>query len=150
MVYVGHTVSRDGVGTDPAKTETTKNWPTPKTLKDVRRFLGFAGYYRKFVKDFSKIAAPLSALMPTPGKKQKGTMKPADKKAWISGLEQDTAFGRLTAIFSSPPVLGYADYTLPFELHTDASSQGLGAILYQVQDGHTRVIAYASRSVGKA
>ena len=150
MVYVGHTVSRDGVGTDPAKTETTKNWPTPKTLKDVRRFLGFAGYYRKFVKDFSKIAAPLSALMPTPGKKQKGTMKPADKKAWISGLEQDTAFGRLKAILSSPPVLGYADYTLPFELHTDASSQGLGAILYQVQDGHTRVIAYASRSVGKA
>ena len=150
MVYAGHTVSCNGIEPDPAKTETIRNWPTPKTPEDVRRFLGFAGYYRKFVKDFSKTAAPLTVLMPTITKKKQGKRKKPSQKPWVWGDEQEIAFRRLKDILSSPPVLGYAEYTLPFELHTDASATALGAILYQEKDGLKRVIAYASRDLGKA
>nr|KAG5692917.1 hypothetical protein BaRGS_031421 [Batillaria attramentaria]KAG5699313.1 hypothetical protein BaRGS_004250 [Batillaria attramentaria] len=150
VVYVGHTVSADGIGPDPAKTEAIRTWPTPTTPEEVRRFLGFAGYYRRMVKDFSKIAAPLTVLMPTPAKKQRGKRSQASTKPWNWGLEEECAFQRLKEILSSPPILGYADYDRPFQLHTDASQQGLGAILYQEQEGHQRVIAYASRSLSKA
>jgi hypothetical protein len=75
VVYVGHQVSREGVAPDPDKTSCIRGWPTPRTPEDVRRFLGFAGYYRKFVKDFAKIASPLSALMPAPVKKRRGRKK---------------------------------------------------------------------------
>ena len=148
VVYVGHTVSCKGIEPDPAKTETIRNWPTPKTPEDVLRFLGFAGYYRKFVKDFSKIAAPLTVLMPTTTKKKQGKRKQPSQKPWVWGDEQETAFRRLKDILSSPPVLD--DYTLPFELHTDASAMALGAVLYQEKDGLKRVIGYASRALGKA
>nr|KAG5687855.1 hypothetical protein BaRGS_022397 [Batillaria attramentaria] len=150
VVYVGHTVSAQGIGTDPAKTEVIRDWPTPSTPEEVRRFLGFAGFYRKYVKDFSKLAAPLTALMPSPLKQQKGKRKQHQQKPWQWGAEEDAAFNRLKDILSSPPVLGYADYTLPFELHTDASRAGLGAVLYQEREGVKRVIAYASRALGKA
>ena len=150
VVYVGHTVSKNGIEPDHAKTETIRNWPTPSTPEEVRRFLGFAGYYRKFVKDFSKIAAPLTILMPTPVKKQRGKKKPHCQKSWTWGPDQDAAFERLKDILSSPPVLGYADFSLPFELHTDASRTALGCVLYQEKDGVKRVIAYASRALGKA
>ena len=116
----------------------------------MRRFLGFAGYYRKFVKDFSKIAAPLTILMPTPVKKQRGKKKPHCQKPWTWGPDQYAAFERLKDILSSPPILGYADFSLPFELHIDASRTALGCGLYQEKDGVKRVIAYASRALGKA
>ena len=146
VVYVGTELSQ----IPPKKTETIRNWPTPKTPEDVRRFLGFAGYYRKFVKDVSKIAAPLTVLMPSTTKKKQGKRKQPSQKPWVWGDEQETAFKRLKDILSSPPVLGYVDYTLPFELHTDASAMALGAVLYQEKDGLKRVIGYASRALGKA
>ena len=120
---------------DPAKTETIRNWPTPKMPQDVCRFLGLAWYYRKLVKDFSKIAAPLTVLMPTTVKKKQGKRKQPSQKPWVWGDEQETAFRHLKDILSSPPVLGYADYSLPFELHTDASAMTSGAVLYQEKDG---------------
>nr|KAG5692734.1 hypothetical protein BaRGS_033845 [Batillaria attramentaria] len=150
VVYVGHTVSAAGIGTDPEKTQAIKNWPTPTTPEEVRKFLGFAGYYRRFVKDFSKIALPLTTLMPTPEKKGRGRKKQHSQKPWVWGPQEDAAFRKLKDILSSPPILGYADYKLPFELHTDASGQGLGAVLYQEQEGCKRVIAYASRSLSHA
>lgn len=64
--YVGHIVSKQGIETDPDKTNKVLNWPTPSTPEKVRRFLGFVGYYRKFIKNFSKITRPLSELMPIP------------------------------------------------------------------------------------
>ena len=100
--------------------------------------------------DFSKIAAPLTVLMPTTTKKKQGKRKQPSQKPWVWEEEQETAFSHLKDILSSPPVLGYADYTLPFELHTDASAKALGAILYQEKDGLKRVIAYVSRALGKA
>lgn len=150
VVYVGHTVFSDGIEPDPEKTQAIRDWPTPRTPEDVRRFLGFAGYYRKFVKNFSRIASPLSELMPTPHRKQRKGKKPTSKKTWVWGPEQNNAFEQLRTALSPPPILGYADYGRPFELHTDAPVQGLGAILYQTQEGQKKVIAYASRSLGKA
>nr|ATA66765.1 Pol [Haliotis discus hannai] len=149
--FVGHIVSADGIQTDPAKIEKIVNWPTPKNSEEVRQFLGFAGYYRKYVKNFSRIARPLSELLPPTVKKKQPYKKNTDSRTkWIWGQQQSAAFQQLKDVLSSPPILGYADYALPFEVHTDASSHGLGAVLYQEQDGHKRVIAYASRGLNKA
>ena len=146
--YVGHVVSEAGVEIDPDKTTKVTNWPTPKTPEDVRRFLGFVGYYRRFIKNFSQISRPLSELMPTPTSKRKG--KYHHQRPWKWETEQQTAFSTLKELLSTAPILGYADSTLPYELHTDASGTGLGAVLYQDQDGQKRVISYASRSLTKS
>lgn len=146
--YVGHIVSKKGIETDPEKTERVRNWPTPKTPEDVRRFLGFIGYYRRFIKNFSKIAKPLTALMPIPNDKKKG--KQSAQQKWKWGNTEEEAFKRLKDCLASPPILGFPDYSQPFEVHTDASLQGLGAVLYQNQNGTKRVISYASRSLSRA
>ena len=150
--YVGHIVSQKGIETDPEKTEKVRNWPRPQTPEEVRRFLGFCGYYRRFVKDFSKIAKPLNELMPTTAKKKKGK-KPAvapERKKWHWDQAQEDAFQQLKTSLTSPPILAFADYQKPFELHCDASGAGLGSVLYQEQDGLKRVIAYASRGLSRA
>ena len=142
--YVGHVVSQVGIEADPDKIEKVRSWPTPTTSgEQVRQFLGFAGYYRKFVKNFSKIAKPLLELMPAPKKSSK------DKK-WQWGDAEQRAFEELKVALTSPPVLGYPDYQTPFEVHVDASQAGLGAVLYQKQEGHKRVICYASRGLSRS
>ena len=149
--YVGHIVSEEGVETDPEKVEKVMNWPTPKSPEEVRRFIGFVGYYRKFIRNFSQIAKPLTSIMPTSNiKKGKKKTKKQQQEAFQWTDKQETAFTTLKQHLSSAPILGYVDYSKPFELHTDASGQGLGAVLYQEQDGHQRVIAYASRGLTKA
>ena len=99
----------------------------------MRQFLGFCGYYRRFIQNFSQIAKPLSILMPIPKDKKKG--KQIAKQKWVWGDEQQEAFHNLKALLSTPPILGFPNYAMPFELHTDASSLGLGAVLYQMQEG---------------
>ena len=148
--YVGHVVSEQGIEADPEKVDKIKHWPTPTNPEQVRQFLGFAGYYRKFVKDFSKIAKPLSELMPRSAMKKSRRPRQVYQAEWKWGNEQDEAFKKLIACLSTPPVLGYPDYSKPFELHTDASMQGLGAVLYQEQEGILRVIAYASRGLSRS
>lgn len=150
--YVGHVVSADGIEADPEKIEKVINWQTPKSSEEVRKFLGFAGYYRKFIKDFAKIARPLNDIMPAPNSKKFRTKssKSNNIQKWKWEKEQEDAFQELKTRLSKPPILGYAIYNLPFELHTDASNRGLGAVLYQKQDGVNRVIAFASRGVSKA
>jgi hypothetical protein len=69
--YVGHVVSEKGIEIDQGKTDKVVNWPTPATPEDVRRFLGFVGYYRRFIHNFSKISRPLTDLIPAPNKKKK-------------------------------------------------------------------------------
>lgn len=147
--FLGHIISEKGIEPDPAKVEKIKTWPTPKNPIEVRQFLGFAGYYRRFVKDFAAITKPLSSLMPPPTQTKK-TRKKFNHQPWTWGPEQDKAFQHLKELLVSPPILAYADYSLPFELHTDASTHGLGAVIYQEQEGHRRVIAYASRGLNKA
>ena len=150
--YVGHIVSEAGIEADPAKTEKVLNWPTPKNSDEVRQFLGFAGYYRKFVPGFSKIARPLNDLLVGhPAKKmRKGKLGSVQTPDWKWGSEQQVAFDKLKSLLTSPPILGYAQYGKSFILHTDASHEGLGAVLYQEQQGHKRVIAYASRGLSQS
>lgn len=145
--YVGHIVSNQGIETDPEKTNKVLNWPIPTTPEEVRKFLGFVGYYRKFIRNFSKIARPLSELMPIPTDSKRSSKKRG--KVWKWGSEEQNAFDRLKEALATPPILGYADYSLPFELHIDASKIALGAVLYQKQGDVKRVISYASRSLTK-
>lgn len=148
--FIGHIVSAEGISTDPSKIEKVKNWVRPTNAEEVRRFVAFAGYYRRFVKDFSKIAKPLTAIMPSPVKK--GKKKQSEKlklQTFNWGSEQENAFNELKRLLCSHPILGYSDHTLPYELHVDASSKGLGAVLYQKQNGLNRVISYASRGLSK-
>ena len=137
--YLGHIVSKDGIHTDPEKIASVQDWPTPTSVKEVRSFLGFAGFYRRFVKNFSKIARPLHSLLKVPpGRKM-------PEFEWNDS--QQEAFSQLKELLSSTPVLAFADFTKPFIVHTDASGDGLGAILYQEQEGQERPISFASRSL---
>ena len=145
--YLGHVVSGKGISTNPKKIEAVSKWPTPKTVYDVRSFLGFVGYYRRFIKNFSRITKPIREVITGLENQSKRTAK----KTYIEWTDAaDTAFEHLKALCVSTPILAYPDYQLPFTLHTDSSTDGLGAVLYQKQDGKLRVIAYASRSVSKA
>ena len=157
--YLGHIVSRDGVKTDPDKTEALKTWPRPQTLKELQSFLGFTGYYRRFVKDYSKIVKPLTSLTAGYPPLRKGCKSsPGDGKylnpkeplgeRWRDACQQ--AFESIIEKLTSSPVLGYADPKLQYFLHTDASTIGLGAALYQERNGVTRVIAYASRGLSRS
>ena len=150
--YLGHVVSQSGVETDPDKLSALSSWPVPNNVKALRSFLGFTGYYRRFVKDYARIVKPLNDLLVG-----HPTQKPVSKKRkrvavqWKWGDAEQSAFDILKETLSSPPVLAYADFSKPFILHTDASSEGLGAVLYQLQDdGKERVIAYASRGLRNA
>ena len=116
-------------------------------------FLWFTGYYRRYVRDYAKIARPLNDLLIGQHNKRKGKVKKKPEKVdptWIWGELQREAFNKLKLSLTSPPILSYPDYSKPFLLHTDASSDGLGAILYQNFDGTERVIAYASRGLSKS
>ena len=145
--YLGHVVSGKGVATNPKKVEAVTKCLTPKTVYDVRSFLGFVGYYRRFIKDFSKIAKPNREVITG----LENQFKRTAKKTLIEWTEAaDSAFVHLKKLCTSTPIFAYWDYQLPFFLLTDSSSEGLGAVLYQKQDGKLRVIAYASRSVSKS
>ena len=147
--YLGHIVSEQGVETDPEKIEKVKKWPTPQCVDDVRAFLGFAGYYRRFVKDFSKIAQPLNDLLAgTPcEKKTRGRRRKQKPTDWQWTDKEDSAFNFIREKLTTSPILAYADYSKPFVLYTNACGEGLGAVLSQEQHGHERVIAYASRGL---
>ena len=145
--FLGHVVSGEGIETDPDKIEKVKNWPTPKNSDELRSFLAFASYYRRFIKDFSKISRPLSELLP-PTSTKKDKKKVKVEWQWTETHQQ--IFEDLKKALTSAPILAYPDFTQPFELHTDASTKALGAIIYQTQEGKKRVIAFASRALSKA
>ena len=146
--YLGHVVSHSRVETDPDKISALASWPEPDNVKALRSFLGFTGYYRRFIKDYAKIVKPLNDLLVGhPTQKPVSKRKKKTSVPWEWGEAQQCAFNTLKEKLSSLPVLAYADFSKPFVLHTDASSEGLGAILYQIQDGQEKVIAYASRGL---
>jgi transposase InsO family protein len=130
--FLGYIISENGIGTDSAKIEAVANWPVPRKLKEVRGFLGLCGYYRKFVKNFSEIAAPLHAL----------TKK---NQAFLWSEDCQSAFSQLKQKLTEAPILSLPLDCGTYIVDTDASDHGIGAILSQVQDGEERVISYASR-----
>ncbi|KAL1274976.1 hypothetical protein QQF64_027790 [Cirrhinus molitorella] len=157
--YLGHIVSDLGVETDPSKVEALRTWPRPTNLKELRSFLGFAGYYRRFIHDYSKIVKPLTDLTAGyPPFRKSCSRKQRDCEYFDPKADFDSrwttdcqnAFDSIIEKLTSTPVLGYADPKLPYVLHTDASTTGLGAALYQEQEGQLRVIAYASRGLTKS
>lgn len=131
---LGHVVSEEGVGTDPKKTQTITEWPTPETVTEVRSFLGLCSYYRRFVRGFADMARPLHQLT------EKGHIF-----QWTPDCEN--SFCSLKGALTSPPILGYPSEPETFILDTDASGQGIGAVLSQEQDGIERVIAFFSRAL---
>ena len=137
VTYLGHIVSRDGIATDPEKTNKVECWPTPTSKKQVQQFLGLVSYYRRFIRGFATIAKPLHRL----------TEKTATFK-WTTQCQE--AFDYLKHCLVSAPILAFPNYSKPFVLDTDASDVGIGAVLSQVDDdGRERVIAYASRTLSK-
>ncbi|KMQ81648.1 gag-pol fusion protein, partial [Lasius niger] len=134
---MGHVIDREKIRTDPEKVSAVADWPEPRTVKQVRQFLGMASWYRRFVANFSTIAAPLTRL----------TKKNA---RWTWGADEEHAFQELKRTLVSAPVLAYPDFTRRFVLQTDASNSGLGAVLTQNFEDGERVIAYASRTLNGA
>ncbi|GJV78129.1 putative reverse transcriptase domain-containing protein [Tanacetum coccineum] len=130
--FLGHVVNRDGIHVDPSKVESVKNWKTPESSTEIRSFLGLAGYYRRFIENFSKIAKPLTLL----------TQK---NKTYVWGDEQDEAFRILKEKLCNAPVLALPDGPDDFVVYCDASKQGFGCVLMQ----RGKVIAYASRQLKK-
>ena len=147
LTYLGHLISEEGIATDPSKIQAVKEWPVPESVSQVKSFLGFVGYYRRFIKGFSKIAKPRYAL--TKGLESQ-SKKVTQRAMVIWGEEEQKAFDQLKQACITASILGYPDYELPFILHTDSSTEGLGAVLYQKQQGGTKVIAYASRALSKS
>ena len=141
IAYLSHIVSAKGIETDPKKVEAVRNWTVPKTVTDIRSFLGFTNYYRQFIKDYAKVARPLNTLI--------SGENAAKKKKLVEWYEQcQKAFDTLKDLCTSTPILAYADYKRDFQLHTDACERGLGGVLYQKdENGLQRVIAYASQSL---
>lgn len=144
--YLGHVISANGIETDPEKIEAVKTWPVPKGTDELRTFLGFTGYYRKFVPDYAKKVKPLTNLLKamTPGKGRKSECE------WAWSEKCQEAFENVRSMLSSPLVLSYPDFTKQFILNTDASLDGLGATLSQEIDGKEKVIGYASRALRKS
>ena len=145
--YLGHIVSENGVSTDPDKIEVVKSWQAPQNVEQLRKFLGFVGFYRRFMPDFAKIARPLHCLLGGSGKKRRGKSKPKPQPVFHWGELEQAAFTKLVNLCCEAPVLAYADFQKPFILHTDASLDGLGAVLCQEYNGLERPVAYASRSL---
>ncbi|XP_075524554.1 uncharacterized protein LOC142556956 [Primulina tabacum] len=118
VAFLGHIVSKEGIAVDPAKIEAVKKWPIPLTVSGVRSFLGLAGYYRRFIADFSKIALPLTTLTRKTGKFE-----------WTNECQQ--VFQVLKDKLTSAPVLALPQGVEDFVVYTDASKKGLGAVLMQ-------------------
>lgn len=163
--YLGRIVSAEGSKMDPADTLAVRalKEKKPRTVGELRAVMGLLSYYRQYIRDFSRIAGPLYALTeldPGSDKRKDGNTRTRSVKgknkgtpshkliAWTDKHQQ--ILERLIDCLVEPPILGFPDFNKSFIMHTDASNQGLGAVLYQDQEGKLRVIAYASRTLTKA
>jgi hypothetical protein len=133
VVFLGYVVTAQGIEVDPAKIEAISSWPQPKTVTQVRSFLGLAGFYRRFVKDFGSIAAPLNEL----------TKKDVP---FVCGDAQQEAFMLLKDKLTHDPLLQLPDFNKTFELECDASGIDLGGVLLQ----EVKPVAYFSEKLSGA
>lgn len=137
VIYLGHIISQNGVQPNPDKVKAVTDFPTPKSSKDIKSFLGLVSYYRRFIQDFSKLAKPLTNLL-----------KKDVPFLWENA--QQLSFETLKNQLVSAPILAYPDFSRPFILTCDASNYAISAILSQGQIGQDRPIAFASRTMNKA
>ena len=136
--FLGHMVDQEGIHTADDKIKAIQNFPTPKSIENVRSFLGLSGYYRSFIRNFSSIASPLNILL-----------RKETQFTW--GAAQERSFQELKHALTHAPVLIFPNFNKPFIVYTDASALGLGAVLMQTDDaGKHRAIAYASRTLNNA
>ncbi|XP_058494566.1 uncharacterized protein LOC131465683 [Solea solea] len=155
--YLGHIVSANGVSPDPSKIEAVTTWPQPINLKALQSFLGFCGYYRRFIANYAAIVRPLSELTKGYAPTQRG--KKTEKDNTKSYLKESEPFGErwdqscteafheIIFCLTHAPVLACADPNKPYILHVDASLKGLGAVLYQEHSEGLRPVAFASRKL---
>ena len=125
------------MSTDPAKVEKVTHWPTPTSTQEVQQFLGLTSYHRKFIQNFASIARPLQRLIECGG-------------TFVWTIECATSFSVLKQQLTTAPILVFPDCSKPFILDTDASHDGIGAVLSQEHEGAERIVAHASRSLTKA
>nr|GEW63653.1 reverse transcriptase domain-containing protein [Tanacetum cinerariifolium] len=136
-IVLGHKIFKQGIEVDKAKVDVISKLPHPTTVKGIRSFLGHAGFYRRFIKDFSKIARPMTRLL------EKDT-------SFIFSQECVDAFQSLKRKLTEAPILIAPDWDMPFELMCDASDFAIGAVLGQRQDKHFKPIHYASKTMTEA
>ena len=132
--FLGHTISTDGISVDEDKIKAIQDWPEPRDVKELRAFLGLAGYYRKFVPGFSKVALPLTLLLQS-------------ETAFAMQQPQQQAFRALKHLLSHTPVLAIADVNRPLVVSTDASGYAIGAVLSQDNGHGLQPVAYMSQKL---
>jgi hypothetical protein len=137
VTYLGFEVSSQGIEASPDKVQAVQKFQMPRSVKDVRSFLGLASFYRRLVPRFANIAKPLTQL----------TRKDAN---WEWNKECQESFDRLKQKLSSAPLLAFPDFKRPFILTTDASSVGLGAVLSQEYDCIEKPLSFASRQLNRS
>lgn len=137
VLYLGHTITNEGLKPNEDKIKAVLNYPIPKTPREIKGFLGLVGYYRRFIKDFSKITKPMTLFLKK-GSKIKLTE------------EYVNAFETCKSLLVNAPLLQYPDFSKPFILTTDASNVALGAVLSQGNVGNDKPVAYASRTLNDA
>ena len=135
VTYLGFIISPDRISMDPEKIEAIAEWPRPESVKDIQSFLGFANFYRKFVKGYSQITAPLT----------EATKKTNTKFAWTK--EMQSAFDHLRHVFTTAPVLQLFNWDLETRVETDASDYAIGACLSQKHEKNWKPIAFYSRKM---
>ena len=135
--YLGHTVTEHGISPLTDKVEAVYNFPVPKNVEEIRSFLGLVGFYRSFIKDFSRIAAPLNRLL-------------SKSVPFEWGKEQQDAYTSLRDRLTDAPILAFPDFTQPFTLYTDASDYAVGAALMQQHGTQLHPVAYFSKQLNKA
>ena len=137
VIYLGHKISENGAQPDESKLDAVRKFPTPKTTKDIKSFLGLAGYYRKFIDNFSQKALPLTGLL-----------KKDASFEWTA--EQEKSFEILKNCLCEQPILQFPDFEKPFNVTTDASNFAIGAVLSQGDYPKDFPVAYASRCLNSA
>lgn len=137
LYYLGHMITQNGVKPDPNKIAVIKAYPIPRTAKEIKSFMGLIGYYRRFIRDFSKISQPLTNLL---------------KKdiPFIWSPFCDEAFVTLKTCIIEPPILKYPDFTKEFTITCDASDIAIGSVLSQTHISGDMPVAFASRVLNKA
>ena len=165
--YLGRLVSAEGHRLDPSDISAVRSLSEkrPETVGDVRKLLGLLGYYRSYIQDFSRIARPLYDLLKVTPSEEQTTQKLKAKGKASSKMKSAQKLSKqkvewkdphqkileeILGFLMAPPIMAFPDYNEPFVVHTDASNDGLGAVLYQRQKGKMRVIAYGSRTLSPA